>query len=91
MEERMKQITITINLDPIKDGIRGAIEKVESTAGRYLVIGTNYEHRIISEPEFFTYISEMKEYSRQYFIGNYMIIYDRRNAINIAGGRWEKR
>lgn len=81
----MKQITITINLDPIKDGIQKNIEKMVSTAGRHLVIGTNYEHRIISEKEFFMIISEMKEHSRQFFIGNYMIIYDLRKAINIEG------
>ena len=41
----------SLNLDPLKDGFVGTIEKAESTAGRYAVIGTNYDHRFISEKQ----------------------------------------
>lgn len=77
----MKQITITINLDPIMDGIKGDIEKSQGTAGTFFVLGTNYEHRAISEKEFYGFIDQMKEYVKQIVIGDYLLIYDDRNAL----------
>ena len=41
-----------MNLDPMNDGIVGTIEKAESTAGKCLVVGTNYDHKVISESQF---------------------------------------
>ncbi len=84
----MKQITITINLNPIMDGIQGDIEKREGTAGTFFVIGTNYEHKAISEKEFFGFIDEMQEYGKQLVISDFILIYDDRNAINIADERY---
>ena len=84
----MNQIAITITLDPLKDGIQGTINNSESTAGRFLVVGTNYEHRIISEKEFFTYIAQMEVYSRQLFFGDYMVIYDARKEITVSGEKY---
>lgn len=52
---------ISINLDPMKDGIIGKTDTVESTAGRYLVVGTNFDHRIISEKEFWDYLKAMED------------------------------
>ena len=84
----MKQITITINLDPIMDGIKGDIEKSQGTAGTFFVLGTNYEHRAISEKEFYGFIDQMKEYVKQIVIGDYLLIYDDRNALAIADDKY---
>jgi len=79
MEEEMKQIM---------DGIKGDIEKSQGTAGTFFVLGTNYEHRAISEKEFYGFIDQMKEYMKQIVIGDYLLIYDDRNALAVADDKY---
>ena len=43
---------IRFDLNPVIDGILGETGNIESTVGKYVVIGTNFEHRIISEKEY---------------------------------------
>ena len=78
---------LTINLDPINDGFVGDIEKAESTAGRYVVIGTNYEHKTISERQFDEMISELSERDNLglLMVYDYMIYYDRSKLLDIDG------
>lgn len=76
---------VSIELDPIKDGIMVEVEKKESTAGKFIVMGTNYEHRIISDVEFFKYIEALGNHSVQVSIGDYILIFDKRKVIEISG------
>ncbi len=78
---------ISINLDPMKDGIIGKADTVESTAGRYLVVGTNFDHRIISEKEFWAYLKAMEDagVSHQAIMGEYLIFYDQSKVITVSG------
>ena len=77
----------SINLDPIKDGFVGTIEKAESTAGRYAVIGTNYDHRFISEKQFNAYTDELskKDTLGLLMTGSFMVFYDTSKLIEIDG------
>jgi len=77
----------SINLDPIKDGFVGTIEKAESTAGRYAVIGTNYDHRFISEKQFNAYTDELSKNDTLGLLitGSFMVFYDTTKLIEIDG------
>ena len=77
----------SMELDPIKDGFVGTIEKAESTAGRYAVIGTNYDHRFISEKQFNAYTDEMSENNTLGLLltGSFMFFYDTTKLIEIDG------
>lgn len=74
---------IKFDLNPVTDGIVGETEGIESTAGKYVVIGTNYEHRIISEKEYEQLLEQMQNVAM--FIDDYMIIFDERKMICVAG------
>ncbi|MBO7096684.1 MAG: hypothetical protein J6V94_06965 [Lachnospiraceae bacterium] len=78
---------ISINLDPLKDGIIGTVERAESTAGKYVIIGTNYEHRVISEAVFETYTDEMakKDILGCIIVADYMLFYDTTKLIKVDG------
>ena len=77
----------SIELDPVKDGFVGTIEKAESTAGRYAVIGTNYAHRFISEKQFNAYTDELskKDTMGLLMTGSFMVFYDTSKLIEIDG------
>ena len=77
----------SINLDPIKDGFVGTIEKAASTAGRYAVIGTNYDHRFISEKQFNAYIDELSQNKTMGLLmtGSFMVFYDTTKLIEVDG------
>ena len=79
--------TITINLDPTKDGFVGKIEKVESSAGRYVIIGTNYDHKFISEEKFDSITDELARADRLglLMVRDYMIYYDTDKLIQVDG------
>lgn len=62
---------IRIELDPINDGIVGDVKKLSCGAGKYLVIGTNGEHRLISEEEYFDYVDAMDKVPL--FLADYML------------------
>lgn len=74
---------IRIELDPLNDGIVGNVDKISCGGGKYIVIGTNNEHRILSEEEYFDYLDTMDKVPL--FIDDYMFFYDRRRSINIEG------
>ena len=78
---------ISIDLDPLKDGIIGTVDKAESTAGRYVIVGTNFDHRVISEKVFQAYIDEMnkREILGCIIIENYMLFYDSTKLVNVDG------
>nr|WP_297708677.1 hypothetical protein [uncultured Butyrivibrio sp.] len=77
----------SMELDPMKDGFVGTIEKAESTAGRYAVIGTNYAHRFISEKQFNAYTDELskKDTMGLLMTGSFMVFYDTTKLIEIDG------
>ncbi len=79
--------TISINLDPIKDGITGQVETAESTAGRYVVMGTNFDHRIISDREFWDYIRQIDEAGNlvPMVLSDYLIFFDRSKVVSVSG------
>ena len=78
---------ISISLDPLKDGIIGTVEKAESTAGKYVIIGTNYEHRVIPEAVFESYTDEMakKDILGCIIVADYMLFYDTTKLIKVDG------
>ena len=78
---------LTIKLDPINDGFTGEYEKAASTAGRYIVIGTNYEHKTISERQFDEMKTELSDKDRLglFLIYDYMIYYDTSKLMDIDG------
>ena len=78
---------LTINLDPINDGFTGDYEKAASTAGRYVVIGTNYEHKTISKRQFDEKTTELSEKNRLglFMIYDYVIYYDTSKLMDIDG------
>lgn len=78
MSNRLK-----IDLNPATDGIIGETKGIESTTGKYVVIGTNFEHRIISEKEYKNLLEQMHNVAM--FIDNYMIIFDERKIICVEG------
>ena len=77
----------SINLDPIKDGFVGTIDKAESTAGRYAVIGTNYDYRFISEKQFTDYTDDMSQNKTMGLLmtGSFMVFYDTTKLIEVDG------
>ena len=81
---------ISINLDPVRDGIIGKVEKAESTAGRYVVMGTNFEHRIISDKEFWGYMKAMDASGNkvQMVLADYLIFFDKSKLITVAGDQY---
>jgi hypothetical protein len=58
-EEKKMGDIISITLDPTKDGIVGKVDTMVATSGKYVVIGTNAEHRFISEKQFDAYTDEL--------------------------------
>ncbi len=78
MSERVK-----INLNPATDGIIGGDEGIESASGKYVIIGTNYEHRVISEDEYIKLTQQMQNVAM--VIDDYMIIFDERKMICVDG------
>ena len=80
----------SINLDPLKDGFSGEIGNVESTAGRYIVVGTNYDHKIISEEQFEALTAEMsqKEILGLLIIRDYMVFYDTSKLFKVDGNNY---
>ncbi len=78
MSERVK-----INLNPATDGIIGGYEGIESASGKYVIIGTNYEHRVISEDEYIKLTQQMQNVAM--VIDDYMIIFDERKMICVDG------
>ncbi len=81
---------VSINLDPLKDGIIGTVERAESTAGKYVIIGTNYEHRVISEELFDSYTDEMakKDILGCIIVADYMLFYDTTKLIKVDGDNY---
>ena len=79
-----------MNLDPMNDGIIGTIEKAESTAGKCLVVGTNYDHKVISESQFEEITGKLSQEERLglLIIGDYMLYYDTTKLINIDGDNY---
>ena len=79
-----------MNLDPMNDGIVGTIEKAESTAGKCLVVGTNYDHKVISESQFEEITGKLSQEERLglLIIGDYMLYYDTTKLINIDGDNY---
>ncbi|MBP3819016.1 MAG: hypothetical protein J6H31_12025 [Butyrivibrio sp.] len=79
-----------MNLDPMNDGIVGTIEKAESTAGKCLVVGTNYDHKVISESQFEEITGKLSQEERLglLIIGDYMLYYDTSKLINIDGDNY---
>lgn len=79
-----------MNLDPMNDGIVGTIEKAESTAGKCLVVGTNYDHKVISESQFEEITGKLSKEERLglLIIGDYMLYYDTSKLINIDGDNY---
>ncbi len=80
----------TINLDPLCDGLTGGYNNIKSTAGRYLVIGTDKSHRIISPTEFCDYLHQMEERNidGHTSIQEYIIIYDRSKVVAVDGDEY---
>lgn len=81
---------ITINLDPTKDGIVGKIEKLEATSGRYVVIGTNGEHRFITGKQFDDYSDALLKEDRAglMMVKDFMIYYDKEKVITIEDAEY---
>ena len=54
---------------------------------RYVIVGTNFDHRVISEKVFQAYIDEMnkKEILGCIIIENYMLFYDSTKLFNVDG------
>ena len=76
---------INIKLNPITDGYQGKLENVRSTTGYFLVVGTNFEHKVISDKEYCEYASQMSGYANQKIIDNYLITFDDRQTIEVDG------
>mgnify|MGYP004451128823 FL=1 len=74
---------IRFDLNPVTDGIVGETGNIESTGGKYVVIGTNFEHRIISEKEYCELVDQMQNVAM--FIDDYIIVFDERKPIVVAG------
>ena len=81
---------ISINLDPTKDGIVGKIDRVEATSGKYVVIGTNSEHRFISEKQFDAYTDVLGKEDRLglLIIKDFMIYYDKSKLIEVDDSKY---
>ena len=79
-----------MNLDPMNDGFFGTIEKAESTAGKCLVVGTNYDHKVISESQFEEITGKLSQEERLglLIIGDYMLYYDTSKLISIDGDNY---
>ena len=76
---------ISITLDPTKDGIVGKVDTMVATSGKYVVIGTNAEHRFISEKQFDAYTDELGKDDRLglLIIKDFMIYYDKSKLIEV--------
>ena len=84
-EENMDKNIVSINLNPLEDGITVKNYEAESTSGRFVVMGTNFDHKVISEQEFFGYITAMGENAVQILYEDYLLIYDKRKKLIISG------
>ena len=76
---------VTIKLDPINAGIIGNIESMKSTAGAFVIMGTNSEYKVISPEEYLKYLEDMRESVHQMIIGDYMLIFDDKKVFEEAG------
>ncbi|SHN48471.1 hypothetical protein SAMN02745247_00047 [Butyrivibrio hungatei DSM 14810] len=76
---------ISITLDPTKDGIVGKVDTMVATSGKYVVIGTNAEHRFISEKQFDAYTDELGKDDRLglLIVKDFMIYYDKSKLIEV--------
>ena len=79
----MSNERIEIKLDPIKDGIVGNPGNIRDTAGKYVVIGTNMAHRVITEDEYLDYLNAMEKVVL--LIASYIIVLDVSKIITIEG------
>ncbi|BDF25362.1 hypothetical protein PM027_09640 [[Clostridium] symbiosum] len=80
----MENSIVSINLDPLSDGIVSEINNVVCTSGRFVIVGTDSRYKLITEKEFYDYIEKLGKNNHQMMIGDYLIILDNSKLIHTA-------
>lgn len=78
----MENSIVSINLDPLSDGIVSEINNVVCTSGRFVIVGTDSSYKLITEKEFYGYLEKLGENNRQMMIGDYLIVLDNSKLIH---------
>lgn len=86
----MENIEITIQLDPISDGVSDCPDNVKMKGRGALVIGTNGNYKFIDESEAFEIMDKLSGFCSTEYMGktNYLIVYNSKKVIKTFEGRF---
>lgn len=86
----MKNIDITIQLDPVNDGVSSIPANVKMKGRGALVIGTNGNYRFIDEDEAVEILDKLSGNCGTDYMGknNYLVVYNSKKVIKAIEGRF---
>ena len=87
----MKTFDISIQLDPVEDGVAVILQKQVKRKDKVaLIIGTNGEHRIAEEAEAYVILDRLSVNCISEFVGKteYLMVYNAKKVINTGEGRY---
>ena len=86
----MKNIDITIQLDPVNDGVSSIPANVKMKGRGALVIGTNGNYRFIDEDEAVEILDRLSGSCGTDYMGknNYLVVYNSKKVIKAIEGRF---
>ncbi len=86
----MKNIDITIQLDPVNDGVSSIPANIKMKGRGALVIGTNGNYRFIDEDEAVEILDRLSGSCGTDYIGknNYLAVYNSKKVIKAIEGRF---
>ena len=84
----MNAVKISIQLDPVRDGIVAFPNAVKVDDRRGIVIGTNGKHRTVNAEEVQDIIDRLDENSVGSTVGDYIGICDSRKVLTVDGTKY---
>jgi len=86
----MKNIDITIQLDPVNDGVSSIPANIKMKGRGALVIGTNGNYRFIDEDEAVEILDRLSGNCGTDYMGknNYLVVYNSKKVIKEIEGRF---
>lgn len=86
----MKNIDITIQLDPVNDGVSSIPANVKMKGRGAIVIGTNGNYRFIDEDEAVEILDRLSGSCGTDYMGknNYLVVYNSKKVIKAIEGRF---
>ena len=86
----MQTVDISIQLDPVKDGIICSFENVKPEDRNALIIGTNGKFRIVDEEEAFSVLDRLGGFCRSEYIGHthFLVVFHSGKVIKAGDGEY---